>query len=309
MVRGSNRHDALKDPMWGLQEQAIALAEPTVCGSWMDLCAVYESQQDEWDGHSWLFRGQSYSEAPGVQQLTTSLERVLHRFAVPLHEAPVWEYRLLRDFKRRCHLATAQPPPFDSDLEWLALLRHYGGPARLLDWTYSFWTSIHFAVEHAHPGDICEIWALDAGWWRRRTEYARLKSIIKRYGPNSTEESREVLRNKQRPGIWFLRPFRLNDRLSAQQGSFLLPLDITRPLAGNFTALDQRGERARHLKLYRLQATPELLRTCLSKLERMNISRLTLYPGLAGLAQHYENALAMPHLFGDIGHASAPRRR
>ncbi len=292
--------------MGGLQEHAIVLAAPAQCSSWTELCEVYESQQDEWDGHSWLFRGQSYSEPPGVQQLTTSLERVLHRFAVPLHEAPVWEYRLVRDFKRRCHLATAQPPPFDSDLEWLALLRHYGGPARLLDWTYSFWTGIHFAVEHAHPADICEIWALDAGWWR---EYARLKSIIKRYGLNSTEESREVLRNKQRPGIWFLRPFRLNDRLSAQQGSLLLPLDITRSLAGNFAALDPRGEREHHLKLYRLQATPDLLRTCLSKLERMNISRLTLYPGLAGLAQHYENALAMPHLLGDIGHATAPRRR
>jgi hypothetical protein len=55
--------------------------------------------------------------------------------------------------------------------------------------------------------------------------------------------------------------------------------------------------------VYELEATPELLKTCLSNLQRMNITRLTLYPGLHGLAQHYENAVAMPHLFRGIGKA------
>jgi hypothetical protein len=282
----------------------IPLAKPESLNSWSDLCGVYAAHQEEWDTQGWLFRGQSFPQGSAhhaQQQLLTSLERTLNRFGIPIDEAPLWEHRLLRDFKRRCHLAAAQPPPLDNDLEWLALLRHYGGPARLLDWTHSFWAGIHFAVENAYPGDICQVWALDAHWWRKRTQYPSLTAIIKKYGSNSIEESREVLKHRKRAGIWFLNPFRLNDRLSAQQGSFLLPLDITRPLAANLDGLDPHGERAEHLRLYELRATPGLLTTCLSNLQRMNITRLTLYPGLAGLAQHYDNAVAMPHLFQDVG--------
>jgi FRG domain-containing protein len=283
--------------------QSITLAQPEVLKSWSDLCALYAAQHEEWDNQGWLFRGQSFpaGSTHGQQQLVTSLERALNRFGIPIEEAPSWEYRLLRDFKRRCHLATAQPPPFENDLEWLALLRHYGGPARLLDWTHSFWAGIHFAVENAYPGDICQMWALDAGWWRERTQYPRLAAILKKYGSNSIEESREVLKHRKHAGIWFLNPFRLNDRLSAQQGSFLLPLDITQPLAANLARLDPDHQRDGHLRLYQLEATPDLLTACLSHLQRMNLTRLTLYPGLAGLAQHYDNAIAMPHLFRDIG--------
>jgi FRG domain len=282
-------------------DHGICLAEPHLLRSWKDLCDVY-SHNEQWDEDGWLFRGQSVpsdSRHPR-NQLSTSLERTLGRFHIPLADGPLWERRLLRDFKRRCHLISAQPPALDNDLEWMALLRHYGGPARLLDWTYSFWAGIHFALENAQPGFICQIWALDAQWWIKKTQYRRLKAVVKRHGSNSLEESREVLRRTNTPGIWLLNPFRLNDRLAAQQGNFLLPLDITRPLAENFDALSTTIRRARHLMLFQLEATPDLLKTCLSNLQRMNITRLTLYPGLHGLAQHYENAVAMPHLFREI---------
>lgn len=277
--------------------------------SWDDLCRVYEENKQEWESCRWLFRGQSLLPSEAREPvLSTSLERALKRFGIPLREAPAWEYSLLRDFKRRCHLATAQPPPLENDLEWLALLRHYGGPARLLDWTYSYWAAIHFAVEHAHPGQRCQMWALDTQWWLTRTQYPALKAVVNKYGSNSLEESREVLKHRRRPGIWLLNPFRLNDRLSAQQGNFLLPLDITRPLAANFDALASPGERSRHLRVFELEATADLLRACLGNLQRMNITRLTLYPGLAGLARHYENAVAMPHLFQTTSRRAISRR-
>jgi hypothetical protein len=256
------------------------LAEPQPIGSWKDLCDVYAHHNEQWNDGGWLFRGQSVpsDSLHPKNQLITSLERTLARFHIPLADAPLWEYRLLRDFKRRCHLITAQPPPLENDLEWMALLRHYGGPARLLDWTYSFWAGIHFAIENAEPGVTCQIWALDAQWWIKMTKFKRLKALVRKKGSNSLQESREVLRKSKRPGIWLLNPFRLNDRLAAQQGNFLLPLDITRPLADNFYALSTKRQRAKHLMLYELKITPVLLKTCLSNLQRMNITRLTLYP-------------------------------
>ncbi len=302
LSRRGRRNRMRADRFHATESGEPRLAEPIPCRSWTDLSAWFERRQEQWDAESWVFRGQRSSGLAALQ-LTTSLERALHRFGLPLAEAPAWEYRILRDFKRRCHLATT-PPSMDSDLEWLALLRHYGGPARLLDWTYSFWTAIYFALEGARPGQICDIWALDAGWWRVRSLYPRLQRVVEKHGPNSAEENHEVLTCKQRPGVWFLRPFRLNDRLSAQQGSFMLPLDITTSLVGNLAALAPYRERSRHVELHQMRVTTELLTTCLSQLQRMNISAITLYPGLTGLARHYDNALAMPRLFGEGGRTS-----
>jgi len=42
------------------------------------------------------------------------------------------------------------------------------------------------------------------------------------------------------------------------------------------------------------------LKECLKELYRMNLTRATLYPGLDGLAQSLENAIAMPHLFHGV---------
>jgi hypothetical protein len=274
----------------------------TIHPSWKSLQKLYEDKNSRWDG--WLFRGQLIRKGNSVSQppLSTSLERGLTRFRIRLSQAKTWEYRLLRDFKRRYYLATKQSPDQSNDMEWLALLRHYGGPARLMDWTYSFWVAVHFAVDKAMAGDICEVWALETPWWREQAEekYPLLKKAVTEYGSNSIKEYEQVFRMKQSPGLWFLNPFRLNDRLAAQQGSFVLPLDVTKPLVDNVATFTHGHEGNKHLERYRFVATQAFLQSCLRELHRMNINRMTLYPGIDGLAQHYENALGLPHLFKGI---------
>ena len=44
-------------------------------------------------------------------------------------------------------------------MEWLALMRHYGAPCRLLDWTHTFWAAVFFAIEKAT--DFCSVWVVD----------------------------------------------------------------------------------------------------------------------------------------------------
>ena len=46
-------------------------------------------------------------------------------------------------------------------MEWLSLMRHYGIPTRLLDWTHSFLVAAYFAVDDADKARDCAIWALD----------------------------------------------------------------------------------------------------------------------------------------------------
>lgn len=270
--------------------------------SWNSLRTLYEQNTNRWNG--WLFRGQIIPKGTRKSQrlLETSLERGMSRFNIPLSKARIWEYRLLRDFKRRYHLVNDQPLDQKNSMEWLALLRHYGGPARLMDWTYSFWVAVHFAVDRAKAGDTCEIWALEAPWWREQAEkeYQELTKVVKIHGSNSVKESEQVFCMKKSPGLWFLSPFRLNDRLAAQQGAFVLPLDVTRTLEDNLTALTPNHKSNKHIKRYWFTVTPSRLKSCLRELQRLNITRMTLYPGIEGLAQHYENALCLPHLFKGI---------
>jgi hypothetical protein len=46
----------------------------------------------------------------------------------------------------------------------MALLRHFGGPTRMLDWSYSFFVAIYFAVNRANVKNQIAVWALNYGW-------------------------------------------------------------------------------------------------------------------------------------------------
>ena len=286
------------------------IPKPKLLSSWGALYEEYVSNKEVWDG--WLFRGQSYRKKNNYQpSLKTSLEMAMKRFGVPLKEARNIEYQLLRDFMRRGHLVASYVPSKDNRMEWLALFRHYRGPARLQDWTYSFWNAVFFALDRAcNEEDACEIWALNAPWWQDQAEdrFKNLKSVLRKYGSNSDRENRAVLAMKNKPGLWFINPFRMNDRLSVQQGAFVIPLDATQSLMDNLFAIGTPNTRDQNLKIYTIPVNTNLLKECLKELQRMNISRATLYPGLEGFASNLENAVGMRHLFrrikGDL--ASGP---
>lgn len=128
------------------------------------------------------------------------------------------------------------------------------------------------------------------------------------YGSNSREEFEEVFKLRNEPGIWFVNAFRLNDRLAAQQGAFVLPLDVTKSLTENILASqNDETDFQNQLRFYTIEVNTIELKKCLKELHRMNINRATLYPGIVGLAQNLENAVGMPHLFEGVdGDLSRP---
>ena len=201
--------------------------------SWDDILEFYKnSEQGPW-GKRWIFRG--HRDASWC--LETTLERELNRQLGPCldEEALRWEYKLLRQFQRIAPLYLPQPPAEQNWIEWLALLRHYGGPARLLDWTYSFFVAVFQAIEKADDGEDCAIWALDVDWWKEQVmnRIPELREIRKKEDPHSVEEFELIRTLKGRQGIWPVNPFRLNDRLHAQQGVFLMPLDVSHTFMDN----------------------------------------------------------------------------
>lgn len=277
--------------------------------SWEALRDLYYKCEDRIWKRRWIFRGHQDS----TWCLMTPLEKVLRkRFKYDLQKAKRWECRLLRQFMRIAPMFLTQPPDKKNWMEWLALLRHYGGPTRLMDWTYSFWIAVFFAVEKAENGKSCAVWALDVDWAIRRVRenIPALDKILKKEGSNSQAEFDFIFRSKKEAGIWPVNPFRLNERLHAQQGLFLLSMDATRGFMDNLHALDSSNQGSKHLCKITIECDEPLLSLCLSELQRMNIHSQTLFRGLGGLARDLENQILMPHLFQGIeeeGNASMYR--
>jgi hypothetical protein len=187
-----------------------------------------------------------------------------------------------------------QVPERTNIMEWLAMMRHYGAPTRLLDWTYSFFVAVYFAVECAE-GD-CSVWALDAQWlWQlARHKHLDIMRFVDNDEPGNDQNVTKLDTFKKvfmtrRAFVCPINAFRLNERLIIQQGTFLLPGDVSKCFETNLFSIVPRNSEGRPMfgdKLWELRITggPTLRREILRRLHRMNMNAATLYPGLEGFA-------------------------
>lgn len=85
-------------------------------------------------------------------------------------------YPLATSLERACyHLYAAAAPPRQGEThEWLTVMRHYGTPTRLLDFTYSLYVAMFFAAEDVEGDSV--IWAVNKKWMGRIAE-KRIPSI------------------------------------------------------------------------------------------------------------------------------------
>lgn len=255
----------------------------------------------------WVFRGQ---EDPSWE-LETTLYRDARRYGLETESLVNSEIWILKQFQRRAHHYINAPPPPERLIEWLALIQHFGGPTRLLDFTHSFYVAAFFALERA----TCDsaIWAvslidLEEGLgergrlkgggdtidiWRQK-----LVSLAESYiGGEATDKL-----------VIHVEPERLNERLSTQQGLFLLPCDITCSFADNLAAalnmppevfqnVEEKTISIRDLDEYFVASMMVNMRVlkiilpgrgitrALYDLRSMNITSATLFPGLDGFAR------------------------
>lgn len=289
--------------------------------SWADLYNSYLNFS--MSGKQWIFRGQ---ESSGWR-LRSSLERAIVRFGsgtrqLPDRCAPDYsqqedslyqeilgqglqgrrqhdafdiELSLLRKFKRQCYLYTSQVPHDDNVMEWLALMRHYFAPTRLLDWTYSFFVALFFAVENAASN--AAVWALDTDWLRDRVKQHLPDELnVFDQDPHIRRETFKELfgSSKVRPAVYAVNPYRRNKRLSIQQGIFLCPARIDIPFEDNL--VDLLSDQSANGSFYKLSINlNHTTRNEIFKhLFRMNVSRAALFPGLEGFSRSIEANLAFP---------------
>jgi hypothetical protein len=249
----------------------------------------------------WLFRGQMNAS----WHLRTSLER--HTPASL--GLPFAENRRLSDFKRRAHAyLVPHQLPNDNPGEWLALMQHFGAPTRLLDMTGSPYVAAYFAVEDLVDPSHCAIWAVNHRWCTEACGRVLLTSDpawaegVKKHGAAialSTGVTLDFIAGTnpraQDPYQWLDKhismivpyvPQRLSERVSIQQGHFLVPRDLNRTFMQNLAAL---GNPAGQVIRFILPQTER--DRALEQLRLMNITRASLFPGLEGFAQSFRQLL------------------
>ena len=108
---------------------------------------------------AWVFRGIGCS--------TYKLEPAIEREAKFRLDWPALELKVKSEFMARVrnHLGAASIPLEQDEFTWFALMQHYGVPTRLLDFTYSPFVALYFAIRSGHErikGSLVRVEAIDA---------------------------------------------------------------------------------------------------------------------------------------------------
>ena len=149
-------------------------------------------RKSEFCGETWIYRGQKDAR----WNITSTLQREakpIHKETMSLeHDLRGKELSAIQSFKALAWKYV--PNPNMTYLEWLMLMRHYGVPTRLVDFTESPIVALHFAARTEPCGDFA-VWALNRDRFRDAyiqsqvgTKLPGWDELTKKYGEHAMDE-------------------------------------------------------------------------------------------------------------------------
>ena len=302
--------------------------------SWETLIENYNascfSTPDKKKSINWLFRGEK-----GTAGLKSEFDKAAVAFEFDSAEIsrPKFEKELIRKFVRQYHFFSSPPEGMASDkMErgiankgyWLSIMRHHEAPTRLLDWSYSFFIAVFFALnsfrkvnekencQEETKLEDCVVWAINDKWLTENAKVILDEKYFKddpdlkckyenvAFKDDALFEACFFRKNDLVSFVHTYTPFYLNQRLNLQQGTFLCPGDITKAFKDNlFAVLDkaekEEGRKANFIKfVFTDRCGMEARKKILYNLYKMNISQATLFPGLEGFSKSLRMFFAFP---------------
>ena len=290
------------------------LAITTTLETWNDLISLNQKFLNKF-----VFRGQ----ADSAWELSTSLERMVKSHTpnyVDKSLPAIYERQMLSDFKWKYPLYEKFIiPDVKDNFEWLALMQHYGAPTRLLDFTKSLYVALFMALDNSFSESSC-IWGIN----RFFIDHQAVKLCLEAEGKTSgviphaklelfkKEKANsyiDILSSDIRNELYIITPSLCNERISHQQGLFIMPSniqisfkeclnivlqtanpkveDINIPIREllDYSYTDSGKIAQNDILLFKI-VIPKKFKLQLTKLlYQMNITAETIYPGLAGMAK------------------------
>lgn len=247
-------------------------------------------------GDKWIFRGENYVDDTNKALKTKILESFEQFGLEDTQEKHKAEIDIIREFQRKLHLYMDNLPTRADISQWLAIMQHHGAPTRLLDWTYSFWVAVHFATAKRKPGESARVWAINTKEILAK-QIELEEKIEKQWEDRPREEDlpyvdRDSVRDNglihyllrkevAEPGVYAVTGFRLNQRITIQQGTFLVPADITKSFYENLLSTVTED----NVKKFEFGVTKSLKLEITKNLRDMNINNAVLFPGLEGFSE------------------------
>ncbi len=242
-------------------------------------------------GGGWIFRGQRVFSWP----LLSSFDRAVYQSydykngSTTMPISPVEnEEMLLSEFRKTAHLYHNDVPGREeSDIhDWFALMQHHGCPTRFLDWTYSPYVALYFAVCDQSNEDGA-IWALNIDWAERA-------SVKINEDWNSLKPEEREHRQKY-PVLVRASLNRRNERLVTQRGELLSTSEYNIPIVPTMLSmiLHDGGRARENCMLSRIRIKKERRLEFLWELNRMNIHHASLFPGPDGFSRSLAMSLEL----------------
>lgn len=242
--------------------------------SWSDFDRIVGRKQFR----KWIFRGQScsnwalesslyraFEEAQSIHQLSSGKKKSLNRIE---HEKV-----MIDRFKCNAHLYLEHLPQPEDLLSWLSLMQHHGAPTRLLDFSFSPYVALFFALESGE--NDAAVYCVNHHAIRNDDDDYFGKNRLKVYS-----RILEPIKEKDDPCLFAFEPTFSNQRLLSQQGLFVATNTLN---ISHGKILDDYN--IKDMDVIKVIIPAEKRLEGLRQLNKMNINASNIYPGLDGFCK------------------------
>jgi len=248
--------------------------------------------------NNYIFRGQNDVN----WKLKTRLDRILLKTNKTTMDKTYIEMNILEKMKKNAKIYLDVIPDDKDHYSWFSLIQHYGGPTRLIDFTYSPYIALFFAIDGCDMKSNIALWAINTRiLWKKIASYFNLTypdNFIKNYCYKTTDIFNKYIfdKNQKKMNSILLLEQRTNhERIAVQQGLFLTSLDNHQDFfecLKNILNIDNLNNENKiseinqddliKYSLIEYVVNNNYINELVKELKMMNISSESLFPGFEG---------------------------